>query len=66
MSCCLARSDDKREGREGVGDFSRHGSDKIDWESPELVFELVNNLPWGVKASGRIESIYWSSPETET
>jgi len=30
MSCCLARSDDKREGRDGVGDLSRQGSDKID------------------------------------
>lgn len=46
MSCCLARSDDKSDGREGVGDLSKHGSDKIDWERPELVFEFVSSLPW--------------------
>ena len=49
MSCCLARSDDKSDGREGVGDLSKHGSDKIDWERPELVFEFVSSLPWGGK-----------------
>ena len=45
MSCCLALSSARREGREGAGDLRRQGSDRIDWLSPEDVLELVSNLP---------------------
>ena len=40
---------DRRDGREGAGDFSRQGSDSIDWVRIPLVLEFVSICDWDMR-----------------